>query len=150
MDIRAKGKYPSNKLSNFAIHHFVYDGVECASMEGLLQSLKFKNPEMQKHVCTLSGKVAKSKGANKNWKTKQILYWKGREIPRQSEEYQILLKEMFDALGTNEGFKKALLSTGNATLKHSLGHRNPKATILTETEFCSLLTNLREKLKNDK
>ena len=89
----------------------------------------YKNPEMQKHVCTLSGKVAKSKGAKKNWKTKQNLYWKGEPIKRDSEEYQDLLKRAYDALSTNEGFKKALLSTGNATLKHSLGHNKQSETI---------------------
>lgn len=38
MDIGSGKEYPSNALSNFAPHPFVFDGVECASMEGLLQS----------------------------------------------------------------------------------------------------------------
>ena len=50
MDIHSKGKYPANALSNFAPHLFILDGVECCSMEGFLQSLKFKNPEVQKPV----------------------------------------------------------------------------------------------------
>ena len=47
MDIRSSGSYPANKLSNFAPHRFVFDGVECRSMEGLLQSFKTKSPEKQ-------------------------------------------------------------------------------------------------------
>ena len=54
-------------LSNFAPHAFIIDGIECASMEGFLQSLKFSNPEMQKQVCTLVGKAAKFKGKKKKW-----------------------------------------------------------------------------------
>lgn len=65
MDIGSGSSYPSCALSNFAPHKFIYDGVECASMEGFLQSLKFSSPEMQAHVCTLVGKSAKFKGKKK-------------------------------------------------------------------------------------
>lgn len=65
MDIGSGSGYPSANLSNFSPHGFVVDGVECASMEGFLQSLKFQDPEMQKHVCTLVGKKAKFKGKKK-------------------------------------------------------------------------------------
>jgi predicted NAD-dependent protein-ADP-ribosyltransferase YbiA (DUF1768 family) len=67
MDIGSGKAFPCNALSNFAPHPFILDGVECASMEGFLQSLKFKNPDMQRHVCTLVGKAAKFKGKGKKW-----------------------------------------------------------------------------------
>jgi predicted NAD-dependent protein-ADP-ribosyltransferase YbiA (DUF1768 family) len=66
MDIGSGTGYPSAALSNFAPHSFVIDGVECASMEGFLQSLKFSSPEMQKEVCKLVGKAAKFKGEKKS------------------------------------------------------------------------------------
>ena len=147
MDIRSGGAYPSNKLSNFATHHFIFDGVKCASMEGLLQSLKFKNSDMQEYICTLSGMAAKMKGSKKNWKTKQILWWKGESIPRKSKEYKELMISAYDALSTNDGFCRALLATQNATLKHSMGHKNERNTVITEREFCSILTNLRKKIQ---
>lgn len=50
MDIGSGNGYPSSALSNFAPHPFILDGVEIASMEGFLQSLKFKNEEMQKYI----------------------------------------------------------------------------------------------------
>lgn len=50
MDIGSGKGYPENSLSNFAPHKFVIDGVECNSMEGFLQSLKFSNPEMQEYI----------------------------------------------------------------------------------------------------
>jgi len=77
MDIKSGCGYPASSLSNFTPHPFVMNGVECASMEGFLQSLKFKNPDMQKHVCTLVGKKAKFKGKKKKWWRTQTLWWKG-------------------------------------------------------------------------
>lgn len=145
MDILSTSSYPSCSLSNFAPHPFVIDGVECASMEGFLQSLKFSNPEMQKEVCKLVGRAAKVKGRNKNWYTKQILYWQGQELKRDSQEYQDLLDRAYDALSKNSGFRKALLATGKATLTHSIGKRKESETILTTREFCSRLTAIRER-----
>ena len=43
-------------------------GLSVASMEGFLQGLKFENAEMQKHVFSLIGRRAKSKGAKKSWR----------------------------------------------------------------------------------
>lgn len=45
--------------SNFTENHFVFDGVECGSMEGFLQSLKHPEPEVQERICSLVGKYAK-------------------------------------------------------------------------------------------
>ena len=146
MDIGSENKYPASSLSNFSPHPFVLDGVECASMEGFLQSLKFKNPDMQKEVCKLVGKAAKFKGKKKKWWRDQILYWKGKEYKRDSQEYQELLTRAYDALFENEGFRKALEATNNATLTHSLGSRDIHRTVLTEREFISQLNRLRKKL----
>lgn len=121
MDISSGSGFPSATLSNFAPHPFVIDGVECNSMEGFLQSLKFSNPEIQKEVCKLVGKAAKFKGKKKKWWRTQTLWWQGVEIARSSEEYQILLDRAFDALAQNSGFRAALLATGNSVLTHSIG-----------------------------
>lgn len=150
MDIRKGGDYPSNKLSNLAPNEFIIDGVKCASMEGFLQGLKFKNIDMQLYVCSLTGSYAKKKGANKNWKKDQTLYWQGKSIKRDSKEYQELLDRAYNELSNNEGFKKALLSTGNAVLTHTLGRKKINETILTANEFCSRLTCIRERIRNEK
>lgn len=149
MDIGAGNGYPSSALSNFAPHPFVFDGVSCNSMEGFLQSLKFENKDMQEYVCTLVGLQAKYKGKKKNWWTKQELYWKGVVYPRHSQEYQKLLDKAYKQLAKNEGFKKALLATGNATLTHSLGKKKKSETVLTTKEFTSRLTRLREQIKKE-
>ena len=147
MDIGSGTGWPSAALSNFTPHPFVIDGVECASMEGFLQSLKFKEPDMQVEVCKLVGKAAKFKGKKKKWWRTQTLYWQGQEVKRDSQEYQDLLDRAFDALAQNTGFQKALLATGKATLTHSIGKSKIQETVLTKQEFCSRLMKIREKLQ---
>ena len=149
MDIGSGNGWPAAALSNFSPHPFVIDDIECASMEGFLQSLKFSNPDMQKEVCKMVGKQAKFKGKKKKWYKTQTLYWQGQEIKRDSEEYQQLLDRAFKALAANESFKKALLATGNATLTHSIGKNKQSETVLTKSEFCSRLMKIREELKGD-
>ena len=146
MDIGSGSGYPSSALSNFSPHEFYIDGVRCASMEGFLQGLKFKNPDMQVFVCTLVGKCAKFKGKGKNWWKTQTLWWKGLEIDRHSKEYQILLDRAYQELSKNTSFKKALLATGNAVLTHSMGKSDKSKTVLTEQEFCSRLMMLRREM----
>lgn len=149
MDIGSGSGFPSATLSNFAPHPFVIDGVECNSMEGFLQSLKFSNPEMQREVCKLVGKAAKFKGKKKKWWRTQTLHWQGTEIPRDSQEYQDLLDRAFDALAQNSGFRAALLATGNSVLTHSIGKTKITETVLTRQEFCSRLTKIREELRKE-
>ncbi len=149
MDIGSGSGFPSGALSNFAPHPFVIDGVECNSMEGFLQSLKFSNPEMQKEVCKLVGKAAKFKGKKKKWWRTQTLYWQGIEIPRDSQEYQDLLDRAFDALAQNSGFRAALLATGSSVLTHSIGKTKITETVLTRQEFCSRLTKIRERIRKE-
>ena len=150
MDISSGSGYPASALSNFAPHPFELDGVAISSMEGFLQSLKSSNPEMQKHVCTLVGRAAKSKGQGKNWQRTGTLYWQGREIDRYSEEYQELLDRAFTTLyTTNNSARKALLATGSSNLLHSKGKRSPRETVLTRSEFCSRLMRIREQLKSN-
>lgn len=119
-------------------------------MEGFLQSLKFKNPEMQQYICTLVGYAAKKAGKNKKWQVQQTLYWQGKEIKRDSEEYQQLLDDVYNALFTqNSKARKALLATGNATLTHSIGRTKQSETVLTKQEFCHRLMNIRKRLQNE-
>ena len=115
-------------------------------MEGFLQSLKFKSPEMQEEICSLVGRAAKQRGFLKNWKTRQTLWWRGVPIKRNSDEYQELLDRAYIALSKNTKFMKALKATHNATLTHSIGRSKPSDTILTTREFCSRLTKLRDGL----
>jgi predicted NAD-dependent protein-ADP-ribosyltransferase YbiA (DUF1768 family) len=148
MDIGKGKEYPAGALSNFSPHSFVFDGVECASMEGLLQSFKFPNPEIQKEVCKLVGLAAKYRGKKRKWFRDQMLYWQGQEFPRQSKEYQELLDRAYQVMyEQNKNFRNALEASGTAILMHSIGKKKENETILTEREFCRRLMKLREQSK---
>ena len=149
MDIGSGKKYPSNALSNFSPHPFELDGVECASMEGFLQGLKFKNPAMQIEVCKLVGFAAKKKGSKKNWKQEGVLRWKGEPVDRFADEYQELLDRAYEAMAKNSSFRKALLASNDASFTHSIGKRKEKDTVLTIREFCGRLMRLRAKIKHE-
>ena len=148
MDVGSKNGYPAGALSNFSPHPFIIDGVQCNSMEGFLQGLKFESKEMQEYVCSLVGYTAKKKGRNKNWQEKQTLYWRGKPYKRDSEEYQNLLNRAYNAMyEKNTKFKAALEASKGATLTHSMGKNKKSETVLTTQEFCSRLTYLRDKGK---
>lgn len=146
MDIGSGTGYPSAALSNFSPHAFEIDGVQCASMEGFLQSLKYSNIEMQNHVCTLVGKQAKFKGKKKAWYRTQTLYWQGEEIDRHSDRYQELLDQAYLAMAQNSKFRKALIASGKSTFTHSMGNKDESRTVLTTREFCGRLTRLRQQI----
>ena len=148
MDVKAGNPYPAGALSNFAAHPFTFRGVEVNSMEGLLQSFKYKSPDMQRHVCTLVGLKAKMTGRNKTWYKTQTLWWDGNPIKRDSQDYQDMLDEAYQAMfDQNDKARKALLATNDAVLTHSIGKRKINETVLTEQEFCSRLTKNRARLK---
>ena len=104
---------------------------------------------MQKEVCKLVGRAAKFKGKKKKWYRDQTLYWQGKSYKRDSDEYQELLDRAYDQLSKNDGFRKALLATGNATFTHSMGKNKQSETVLTVKEFTSRLTKIRERLKKE-
>lgn len=71
LDIRSNGLYPSNVLSNLCSNRFVFDGIICGSMEGFLQSLKQKDPDKQRQICSMKGGNARKKSVT-SWQTDQI------------------------------------------------------------------------------
>jgi hypothetical protein len=110
MNIGSTNGGVAGRLSNFTPRVFTFDGVDCNSMEGLLQSFKFDKVHIQKEICKLTGRAAKSKGSkrNKAWKGAQTLWWDGIAYKRKSAEYQILLDRAYEALSKNSKFSKDL------------------------------------------
>ena len=54
------------------------------------------------------------------------------------------IKLPYNALNENTGFRKALEATKGCTLTHSIGKSDKTKTVLTQSEFCSRLTKLRD------
>ena len=146
IDIYSKKLGPAGRLSNFTKRCFVFDGIECRSIEGVLQSFKFKNISEQRIICGLWGIQAKLTGEIANWKENQILYWNGAEYPRDSLEYQMLLDRLYvSVFEQDEGFRKDISRVRGRRLIHSIGSDDPTNTILTEEEFISRLKMLCER-----
>ena len=147
IDISSTSKYPSGYLSNFTPYTFTFRGIEFTSMESLLQGLKFEGVETQNSVFQRVGVKAKLRGKKRKWYLNQTLYWQGVPMKRDSAEYRAIVEEAYEALSQNKDFQKALLATGEKTLYHTMGKSDPTRTILTEEEFCELLTKIRTALK---
>lgn len=143
VDIWSKSPWPANVLSNLSDNGFCFDGVECGSMEGFLQSLKQKNIDEQFRICRMSGKNAKRMTVS-SWQADQTVWWKGQPVGRQSDGFRQLVSRAYQAMfDQNECFRTALMSTCGMALYHSKGETDPRKTILTEQEFCDILTALR-------
>ncbi len=151
IDIHSKGGYPSCALSNFAEYEFYVDGIKCSSMEGFLQSLKFRNVRKQRKICLLSGIDAKNASrrtfAHFRWRITHKLYWQGKPINRFSDEYHTLLDNAYNELAKNQDFRKAVEAATDSKLIHSIGKSDARKTILTEYEFVSRLTRIRDNMR---
>lgn len=148
VDISSEGSYPGDVLSNFTPYTFTFRGRAFCSIESLLQGMKFEGIEKQDKVFGLVGKAAKRKGKKSKWYLRQTLYWQGEPMKRDSAEYRNLVEEAFRALSLNRDFRKALLATGDRTLYHTMGKSDPTRTILTEEEFCEILTSIRKEIQD--
>ncbi len=139
------------RLSNFTNRPFEFDNVPCVGIEGILQSLKCPDPEIQKEICALRGREAKRKGAEfNNWKESQILWWQGRPFHRSSREYIELITRIYDSVFSQDTtFASDLLSTGYEDIRHTIGNPDMRDTVLTEVEMIHQLNRLRIKVLGD-
>ena len=160
IDIYSKNPYPSGTLSNFRRCSFVFDDVECSSIEGVLQSLKVLIPSpnsnyelwkerinLQKEICSYANNKAKREGNFLNlFNPKRELNWQGVPLERKSKEYQNFLKRLFEARYLADAeYRHALYDTRNFKLTHTIGKHDKSQTNLTEEEFIGMLNHLRTK-----
>lgn len=111
MDIWSKSPYPADVLSNLYNNAFTFEGVECGSMEGFLQSLKYQDPAEQSRICAMSGKEAKHM-TRSDWQKSQTVWWRSRAVHRQDSEFRYLVRYAYDAMfSQNKYFRDALMST---------------------------------------
>ncbi len=145
IDIKSQAPGAIGRLSNYTQRSFVFDGVQCGSLEGILQSLKCPDPIKQAEICALSGGAAKHAGSLYDWKAEQLLYWQGRAIPRGGEEYQRLLDRLYLAVyEQDEGFRRDISEIRGKNIDHRMGLSDPAKTVLTRQEFIQRLKGLSE------
>ena len=129
----------SEKLGNFSKSPFVLDHVMCASVEGFIQALKYRDPEEQKAVALLVGKEAKFKGkkARKRIAREGTVYWLTNEICFRSHDHIFLIERGIRAkFEQDDASKKALLATGEAELVHETGRQESLYTSLPNVSVC--------------
>ncbi|WJZ28103.1 hypothetical protein NCTGTJJY_CDS0224 [Serratia phage 92A1] len=123
------------------------DGLSFGSIEGFLQGLKIQNIKLQNRVFTLVGIEAHRAGQQFSVKN-QTLYWQGIPINRHSVAYkELVVSGYYHMALQNKAFREALVHTGTKVLTHPLGSDDPFKTILTEKEFCDILTEMRNLLR---
>ena len=144
----------SSVLSNLFPHVFamstIYGMIKFASMEAFFRCLCLNNDTIDAiyDLANLSGMDAyRVRHALPDWRVSQKVFWNGKYIERESEEYKELLKNAYDTMfECNPLFRMALKKTKGKILMHTMGETNPKETLLTPNEYMEMLNRERDRL----
>jgi len=134
-------------------HDFTFHGIKIRSVEGFLQSLKYKDEQTKQHLINCYGSEACFVGASNFDEDLQYegnLYFEGKKIDRYDIEYQELLNELYLSLCSNSTFENSLKATGDRELLYSSGIEDPTKTLLTSREFADRLKIIRNAILLDK
>ena len=144
LDISFKSKGLAKALSNLCNYPFVKDGVSCESMESFIQSLRVKDPSLQKEIYSKTGPFAYSiREVLPDWRINKTVYWQGIAINRLSPSYFEFMKSAYKCLYTSSAiFRCALAQSSQLILIHSSGCNEISETLLTPSEYISLLQYL--------
>ena len=146
VDISFKSKGIAKALSNLCPYPFEFDGTKCASMESFIQSLRVKDIDMQIDVCSKSGPFCYSiRDLLGDWRETQSVYWQGKPIFREGNQYFMLLTKAYEALIEQSPiFYNALkqVKENNWELIHSVGCTTSSKTLLTPSEYIAILNHL--------
>ncbi len=150
-DISDERGFPFGMLDPSAPVRFEIDGMECASLDGFVQSLKFERIKDQKNITKRVGNDAKKRGKDKdtaaNQKADRILWWQGESFKRNSKKHKNLLARVFREMARNPRYQEALMATQDSDFTHSKGKSFQKDTLLTRKELIDNLKELRAELK---
>lgn len=140
----------SRVLSNLYPMSFKFRSKKVSSIESVLQGIKYKNKKTQAKVFGYSGVDAYHTRACNSfdfWGNDGVLYWQGKPIKRESEDYQNFLDELYLSVFKNPLYFRALIATGDKYLLHHIGRVDPKETVLTRYEYESRLYALQRLAK---
>ena len=140
----------SRVLSNLYPMSFKFRNKKVSSIESVLQGIKYKNKKTQAKVFGYSGVDAYHTRACNSfdfWGNDGVLYWQGKPIKRESEDYQNFVDELYLSVFKNPLYFRALIATGDKYLLHHIGRVDPKETVLTRYEYESRLYALQRLAK---
>ncbi len=140
----------SRVLSNLYPMSFKFRSKKVSSIESVLQGIKYKNKKTQAKVFGYSGVDAYHTRACNSfdfWGNDGVLYWQGKPIKRESEDYQNFIDELYLSVFKNPLYFRALIATDDKYLLHHIGRVDPKETVLTRYEYESRLYALQRLAK---
>ena len=140
----------SRVLSNLYPMSFKFRSKKVSSIESVLQGIKYKDKKTQAKVFGYSGVDAYHTRACNSfdfWGNDGVLYWQGKPIKRESEDYQNFVDELYLSAFKNPLYFRALIATGDKYLLHHIGRIDPKETVLTRYEYESRLYALQRLAK---
>lgn len=140
----------SRVLSNLYPMSFKFRGKKVSSIESVLQGIKYKNKKTQAKVFGYSGVDAYHTRACNSfdfWGNDGVLYWQGKPIKRESEDYQNFIDELYLSVFKNPLYFRALIATDDKYLLHHIGRVDPKETVLIRYEYESRLYALQRLAK---
>ncbi len=123
-------------LSNLFPYTFRFRGHKVASIESIFQGFKFKDKKMQKMLFKLYGmdsnciKVA----GDHDWKTTRTVYFQGKAINRDNDEFVDFIDEMYISALQNPLYRNVLKNI-KKTIIHSIGTESKQDTVFTRYEF---------------
>lgn len=145
---RNRGDFPQ-MLSNLFPYSFKFRGKKLTSIENFFQGIKFKDKKIQNYVFSYYGTQAVhiKAASNYNWKETGEIYWQGKSIKRESEEYELLIDELYISAIQNPLYRN-ILSNCNKNIIHSMGENDKKETTFTRYEFELELNCLKDFIQN--
>lgn len=137
-----RGMYPK-LLSNLFPYKFKFKGCTLNSLECFFQGIKFKDKKLQKKIFKYSGKEALvlQEATTYNWKETGIVYWRGKEIKRDSKEYDDIIDELYISAIQNDFYRNAIKNC-KLPIVHLVGEEFKNETVFTRYEFEYMLNCL--------
>ena len=135
----------SKLLSNLFPYNFTFYNCEFGSIEGFFQGIKYKDINLQKQVFKYSGKdaVALKDATDYDWTITGNIYFLGKEIKRDSKEYDDLINELYISAMQNKLYRTALKKCPLPII-HPIGKTSKKETTFTRYEFELMLNCLHD------
>ncbi len=137
-------------LSNLFHCEFYFKGFKLNSIEGVFQGFKFKNKKTQRQVFKHFGLDSNNikAASDYDWRETQTVYFQGKPIKRNSEEYYDFIDELYISAIQNPLYRNAIKNAGDRYIMHALGKSDITQTIFARCEFEYELNALRIFLNN--
>ena len=133
----------SRLLSNLFPYEFTFKDCKFNSIEGFFQGIKYKDIELQKQVFKYSGRdaLALKSASSYDWTISGNIYFLGKEIKRDSKEYDDLVTELYISALQNKLYRNALKNC-KLPIIHPIGIESKEETTFTRYEFEFMLNSL--------